>query len=59
MPPDVLGAVPIGIGERPVVVLEALVAVHAGHVGAEVAAAPAAAAGVGAPAVARAAVAAA
>ena len=60
VPPDVLGAVPIGIGERPVVVLEALVAVHAGHVGAEVTAAPAAAAGgVGAPAVARAAVAAA
>ena len=55
MPPDVLGAVPIGIGERPVVVLEALVAVHAGHVGAEVTAASTAA-GVSAP-VARAAVA--
>ena len=41
MPPDVLGAVPIGIGERPVVVLETLVAVHAGHAGAEMAAAAA------------------
>ena len=46
MPPDVLGAVPIGIGERPVVVLETLVVVHAGHAGAEVTAAAAVAAAV-------------
>ena len=44
MPPDVLGAVPIGVGERPVVVLEILVVVHAGHVGTEVTAAAAVAA---------------
>ena len=41
MPPDVLGAVPIGIGERPVVVLEILVVVHVRNAGAEVTAAAA------------------